>query len=42
MAVFINDARVVIAQAGGEEDRTGNGNNSCAFLDEMPGSFMAP
>lgn len=41
MAVFINDAKVVITQAGGEEDRTENGNNSFSFLDEMPGSFMA-
>lgn len=42
MAVLINGAGVVITQAGGEEDSTGNGNNSCAFLDEVPGSFMAP
>lgn len=42
MAVFINDARVVIAQAGGEEDRTENRNNSFYFLDEVPRNCMAP
>lgn len=36
MAVFINDVRVVITQAGGEEARIENRNNSFYFLDKVP------
>lgn len=39
MVVSISDARVVIAQAAGEKDRTENKNNSFHFLDEVSRGF---
>lgn len=40
--VFINGARVVITQVGGEKDRTENKTNSFQFSDGVPRGYMAP